>query len=362
MARRPFGENGPLAAARIDVDCHQVAGHSCPVEADAPDTRYLAVYPRVVMAEKAHKRPQAMDQSVKPRGFTYPAVAIPVLLEPDPCGCIVDKNDVHRGALAEGIDLIARVMALRVALKVFRLALEVGGSVTTSNSAHAHRAPGSVETQCLAVPEMEKPGQHFGCVLCVEPEEVFVVTLDEYRPPRCDASVGKPRREVAGAVVFPCRPVDAIRIRPNAEITHVKYPLKAVPKRVLERKDVVIHPIDGSVDIAGSAKQHRPNPPFPGVQHPVRGANWTLALTGALVVSLELVLWLGGLPRIEGGALFKVHLCFAVTYVVLILIMRFVITGTYSRGVHVAMCILCTMDFLGMVGTGVVLLVRALLA
>lgn len=93
-----------------------------------------------------------------------------------------------------------------------------------------------------------------------------------------------------------------------------------------------------------------------------RSANWTLALTGALVVSLELVLWLGSLPRIEHGTLFKIHLCFAVTYVALILMMRFVITGKDSRGVHVVLGILCTADFLGMVSTGIALLMRALLA
>ena len=229
VAPRPFGENGPLASAWVDVDCYQVAGHLHPVEADAPDTRYLAVYARMVMAEKAHKRPQAIDQSVKAHGFTYPVAAVPVLLEPDPRGCIVDKKDVHRGVLAEGIDLIARVMALRIALKVFRRALEVGGSVTTSNSAYAHRIPGCAETQCLAVPEIEKARQHFGGVLRVKPEKILVVTLDENRPPRRRASVSEPRREVAGAVVSPCRPVDAIRVRPNTEITHLKYPLKRLP-------------------------------------------------------------------------------------------------------------------------------------
>src|SRR6185437_9294142 len=161
-ACRPFGDNGPLAAARVDVDCHQVTGHSYPVKADAPDTCYLTIYARVVMAEKAHKRPQVIDQSVKPHGFTYPVAAVPVLLEPDPCGCIVDKEDVHRGLLAESINLIACVMPLRIALKVCRRALEVGGSVTTSNSAYPQGIPGFAEAQCLAVPEIEEPRQHLG--------------------------------------------------------------------------------------------------------------------------------------------------------------------------------------------------------
>ena len=99
----------------------------------------------MVMAEEADERSKAKDQSVEPGGLTYPITAAPVLLEPDAYRRVVYKKDVYRGALAEGIDLIARVMALRIALKVFRLPLEVGRSVTTSNSAYAHRIPGFAE-------------------------------------------------------------------------------------------------------------------------------------------------------------------------------------------------------------------------
>ena len=108
----------------------------------------------------------------------------------------------------------------------------------------------------MAVPEIEEPGQHLGRVLRVEPEEVLVVALDENRPPRRGASVGEPRREVAGTVVCSCRPVDATRIRLNTEITHVKHPPKAFPEHLLEREDVVIHSVDGPVDVTGGAKQH----------------------------------------------------------------------------------------------------------
>jgi len=37
-------------------------------------------------------------------------------------------------------------------------------------------------------------------VLCVEPQEILVVALDENCPARRGAAVGEPRREVAGTV------------------------------------------------------------------------------------------------------------------------------------------------------------------
>lgn len=92
-----------------------------------------------------------------------------------------------------------------------------------------------------------------------------------------------------------------------------------------------------------------------------RNANWTLALTGALVVSLEFVLWLGVLPRVEHG-IFWWHLPLAITYLVLIVVMRFFITGTYSRSVHSTMGALCTAVFVGMVTTGAILLGQAFFA
>ena len=91
-------------------------------------------------------------------------------------------------------------------------------------------------------------------------------------------------------------------------------------------------------------------------------ANRTLWFTAFLALSLEVVLWLGALPRIGHGGMFVVHLLMAVIYVALILVMRFLLTGKHSRGMHIVLGSICTMDFIGMVGTGAVLLFRALLA
>lgn len=124
MAHRPFCEHGPLATARVDLDRNEVSGHSHLVKADASHTPYLTIHTRVVMAEKAHKRSQAIDQSVKPRGRTYP-IAAAILLDRNPCRCVVDQKDVHRAVQAEGIDLIAGIVALRITLELFRRALEV---------------------------------------------------------------------------------------------------------------------------------------------------------------------------------------------------------------------------------------------
>jgi hypothetical protein len=57
-----------------------------------------------------------------------------------------------------------------------------GGSVAASNSADSHGMSRLAEGQCLAIPEIEDPWQYLGILLCVEPEKVLVVTLDEHRP------------------------------------------------------------------------------------------------------------------------------------------------------------------------------------
>ena len=52
------------------------------------------------------------------------------------------------------------------------------------------------------------------------------------------------------------RLVDAVRGGPDTKVTHVQNPLEAQPERRLERKDVLVHAVHGSVDVARGADQH----------------------------------------------------------------------------------------------------------
>jgi hypothetical protein len=93
-------------------------------------------------------------------------------------------------------------------------------------------------------------------MLGIEPNEVLVVALDEDRFSRRRATLRDPGGEIAGAVVFSGHLVDAICVRPDAEVADVKHPLEAHPERFLEREDIVVHAIDGAVNVAGSADEH----------------------------------------------------------------------------------------------------------
>jgi len=53
------------------------------------------------------------------------------------------------------------------------------------------------------------------------------------------------------------RPVDAGRVRPDAEVTDVEHPRETHAERFLEGEDFFIEPVDGPMDIAGSTDNHR---------------------------------------------------------------------------------------------------------
>jgi hypothetical protein len=51
--------------------------------------------------------------------------------------------------------------------------------------------------------------------------------------------------------------IDAGRVGPDAEVAHVEHPREAHAERILEGEDLVVEPVDGPVDIAGSTDNHR---------------------------------------------------------------------------------------------------------
>jgi hypothetical protein len=88
------------------------------------------------------------------------------------------------------------------------------------------------------------------------PDEVLVVAFDEQRLARRLTSLGTPRREVAGTIVPFGRTVDPVRVGPDAEVPDVQHPLEAHAERLLEGEDVLVEPVEGSVDVTGGADDH----------------------------------------------------------------------------------------------------------
>lgn len=85
-----------------------------------------------------------------------------------------------------------------------------------------------------------------------------MVALDERGGPRRESPGRDPRGEVAGPVVLPRRLVDAVGIRPDAEVTHVEHVGEAHAEGSLEREHVVVHAVESAMDVAGSAEDHAP--------------------------------------------------------------------------------------------------------
>ena len=53
-------------------------------------------------------------------------------------------------------------------------------------------------------------------------------------------------------VVAARRAIAPLRIGPDAEVAHVKDPLEPHAERPLEREDVLVHAVEGTMDIAGA--------------------------------------------------------------------------------------------------------------
>ena len=107
---------------------------------------------------------------------------------------------------------------------------------------------------------MNKPGQHLGVLLCVKPREVFVVSLDEYRSTWHCAPGRTPLGEIPGALVIARSSVDFFRIRPDAEVPDVQYPIEARAESRFECEHVIVEALDGTVNVAGCTDQHKQTP------------------------------------------------------------------------------------------------------
>jgi hypothetical protein len=50
--------------------------------------------------------------------------------------------------------------------------------------------------------------------------------------------------------------VDSGLVRPDTEVADVQHPLETHAERLLEGEDVLVEPIEGSVDVAGGTDDH----------------------------------------------------------------------------------------------------------
>ncbi len=84
-----------------------------------------------------------------------------------------------------------------------------------------------------------------------------LVLLDPHRDPfAAGVARGQPPREVARTLMLARRLVNPIGIRPNPEVADVKHPREADAERLLERQHVLVHAVDRTVNVAGSAENH----------------------------------------------------------------------------------------------------------
>src|SRR5881628_682210 len=246
----PLAEDLPAATAGLDLDGDEVPRPAHDIEPDAPHARDLGVHAGVVVSEEADPRVRARDDVCEPGGLAHVAALASVaslLNELDAGGRVVQQQGIDTIACAEPFDLVARVVAARVALEVPRLPPVVGGAVASSEAADPHRAPPLAEVDRVPVGQEGQAGQDLLALAFLKPREVLVVALDEHGRTRHGATRREPRGEVARALVVSRRAVDPLRVRPHAEVADVDDPLEAHAERALEAEDVLVEAVERSV-------------------------------------------------------------------------------------------------------------------
>jgi hypothetical protein len=100
-----------------------------------------------------------------------------------------------------------------------------------------------------------QPGEHLVGIPVFQPGEVLVVPLDEPRRLGRGPALGPPPREVAWAVVLARGAVDARGVGPDPEVADVQHLVEHHARDGLEREQVGVEPIEGSVGVASGAQQ-----------------------------------------------------------------------------------------------------------
>jgi hypothetical protein len=172
----------------------------------------LSVDTRVVMAEEAHAGSRAREELIEPGGSADEAWTLPVPLEANSRRCIMRQHDVDARAPRERIDLVARVVTLRVALQIPGWPIEVRRAMAAPDATDAQRTGTFAELEAQAVLEIVQTGQNLVARLVVQPYEVLVVSLDEQRPARRPTLLADPERKITCTVVPTSGAVDAIGI------------------------------------------------------------------------------------------------------------------------------------------------------
>src|SRR5690606_17066350 len=205
-----------------------------------------------MVTEEADAGTRAANKVVEAHGLARPVQSASMPRKHDARRCIMGEEHVEPLTPEQRVDVLPRVVPLGVALEVLRPALVVRGTVATTQATDNDTA----EVEGRPVAEVEEVREHLRLGLGVEPDEVLVVALDEQRAARGGPSTRPPSGEVARAVVLPGGLVDALRVRPHAEVADMQHPLEAHAERLLEGEDVLEEPIEGSVDVASGADDH----------------------------------------------------------------------------------------------------------
>lgn len=149
---RPLADDLHLLAPVSDFDGHKASRMWRLVEADGADAVDRGVEPRVVMAEEADLWTDTTHQVIEPLSFADPPGTAPVPLEGHPGGGVVDQEHVNPAASNQCVDLVSRVVALAVGLKVTRPSRVVGWPITTTEATNRERliAVRDVEPRAVA--------------------------------------------------------------------------------------------------------------------------------------------------------------------------------------------------------------------
>ena len=139
------------------------------------------------------------------------------------------------------------------------LAPVIRRSVAAADAADPDPPISRVEVDGLSAVQVGQPREHLALAsgaLFLEPDEVLVVALDKDRGAGRRASLGEPHGEVASAFVLARGLVDAVGVGPDAEVADVQDVVKAHAEGVLEREDIGVELVHGSMDVAGCADEH----------------------------------------------------------------------------------------------------------
>jgi hypothetical protein len=94
LALRPFSEESPISASGGHLERDEVSGACHLVEADAPNSRDLAIDARVVVAEETDARTGAGQEHFEAASIAHPAITLLMPRERHSGRCVVGEHHI----------------------------------------------------------------------------------------------------------------------------------------------------------------------------------------------------------------------------------------------------------------------------